>query len=97
MLLPGCEWKRENVRVEERYRACVCVCVCVCADWPHPASVEIEGDPLLVAVEDLGKVPVCEEDAPLEEGVGGLASQLLHPAWGAWRHGGIHAREKEHD
>ncbi len=47
--------------------------------WPHSASVEIEGDLLLIAVQNLFKVSMCKENMSLEEWVCRLASQFLNP------------------
>lgn len=46
----------------------------------HPACVEVERGALLVAVQDLLHVSMCEEDAAFKERMCGLAGQPLNPA-----------------
>ena len=44
-----------------------------------PAGVQVEGDSLLVGVEDLVQLPVAEEDASADQSVHGSANDTLHP------------------
>ena len=47
--------------------------------WPYSASVEIEGDLLLIAVQNFFKVSMRKEYMSLEEWMCSLASQFLNP------------------
>lgn len=47
--------------------------------WPYSASVEIEGNLLLIAVQNLFKVSMCKEYMSLEEWMCRLASQFFNP------------------
>jgi hypothetical protein len=47
---------------------------------PHPASVQIEGLPLLMRRQDLLQLTVCKEDAPPQERVRLDPRHLLYPA-----------------
>ena len=47
--------------------------------WPYSASVEIEGDLLLIAVQNFFKVSMRKEYMPLEEWMCRFASQFLNP------------------
>ena len=63
--------------------------------FTHPPRVEIKGDALLVAVQDLLQVPVREKDAAFQERVRGLAGQLLQPVAKATVVGGIVTRSRD--
>ena len=43
----------------------------------HPPSIQVEGDALLIAVQQLMQVSMGKEDAPLQKGVSWLARHAL--------------------